>query len=245
MTEMQLAFPQFLYSSHKFEQNIFNGLLFAKISGGEYTGNINCERRKAIMKSVAEKRKFIYKIVTAGLMAALVYAGNFISIPLPNDARIHVGNSMCLLAGLLFGGMTGGISSGIGGALYDLFNPKYITSAPFTFINKFAMGWTAGFLNRRGIKNEYARAFTAAIVGQIVYIILYLGKTLAGELIVGNAFGTAMIRVGEKALSSTINGAIAVIISVPLYFAIKAALARTPIGQYMISGKKEKAEAKG
>lgn len=197
------------------------------------------------MKSVAEKRKIIYRIVTTGLMAALVYAGNFISIPLPNDARIHVGNSMCLLAGLLFGGATGGISSGIGGAMYDLFNPKYITSAPFTFINKFAMGWTAGFLNRRGVGNESARAIIAAVVGQIVYIILYLGKTLAGELIVGNAFGTAMIRVGEKALSSTINGTIAVIISVPLYFAIKTVLERTPIGQYMIAGKKEKAEAKG
>lgn len=196
------------------------------------------------MKSVAEKRKLIYKIVTAGLMAALVYAGNFISIPLPNDARIHVGNSMCLLAGLLFGGVTGGVSSGIGGAMYDLFNPKYITSAPFTFINKFAMGWTAGVLNRRGVKNEFARAVLAAIVGQIVYIILYLGKTFAAELIKGNAFGTAMVMVGEKALSSTFNGFIAVVISIPLYFAIKAALEKTPIGKYMIMGSVKEAEAK-
>lgn len=196
------------------------------------------------MKSVAEKRKIIYKIVTTGLMAALVYAGNYISIPLPNDARIHVGNAPCLLAGLLFGGMTGGLASGIGGAMYDLFNPLYVTSAPFTFINKFAMGWTAGFLNRRGVRSESARAVIAAIIGQIVYIFLYLSKTLAGELIVGNAFGTAMVRVGEKALSSSLNGVIAVIISVPLYFAIKAALERTPIGQYMMSEKKEKAEAK-
>lgn len=196
------------------------------------------------MKSVAEKRKIIYKIVTAGLMAALVYAGNYISIPLPNDARIHVGNAPCLLAGLLFGGMTGGLASGIGGAMYDLFNPLYVTSAPFTFINKFAMGWTAGFLNRRGVRSESARAVIAAIIGQIVYIFLYLVKTLVGELIVGNAFGTAMVRVGEKAFSSSLNGVIAVIISVPLYFAIKAALERSPIGQYMMSAKKEKAEAK-
>lgn len=196
------------------------------------------------MKTVAEKRKFIYKIVTTGLMAALVYVGNWIYIPLPNDARIHVGNSMCLLAGLLFGGITGGISSGIGGALFDLFNPKYITSAPITFINKFAMGWTTGFLNRRGVRNELARATLAAIVGQIVYIILYLGKTLIAELIKGNAFGTAMVMVGEKALSSTFNGIIAVVISVPLYFAIKAALSKTPIGKYMIIGGAEKAEAK-
>ena len=196
------------------------------------------------MKSVAEKRKLIYRIVTTGIMAALVYVGNWIYIPLPNDARIHVGNSMCLLAGLLFGGITGGVSSGIGGALFDLFNPKYITSAPITFINKFAMGWTTGFLNRRGVRNEFAKAVLAAIVGQIVYIILYLGKTFVAELIKGNAFGTAMVMVGEKSLSSMLNGAIAVAISVPLYFAIKAALEKTPIGKYMIIGNNKQAEAK-
>lgn len=198
------------------------------------------------MKSVAEKRKIIYKIVTTGLMAALVFAGNFISIPLPYEARIHVGNSMCLLAALLFGGLTGGLSSGIGGYLYDMINPIYITSAPFTFINKFAMGFTTGLLNRRGIKikNELAKAYVAAIAGQIAYIILYLGKTFAKEIIKGNAFGTAMVIVGEKALSSTVNAVIAVLVSVPLYFAIKAALEKTPIGKYMIIGNNKQAEAK-
>lgn len=198
------------------------------------------------MKSVAEKRKIIYRIVTTGLMAALVFAGNFISIPLPYDARIHVGNSMCLLAALLFGGVTGGISSGIGGYLYDMMNPLYIASAPFTFINKFALGFTTGLLNRSGIKikNDLVKAYVAAIAGQIVYIILYLGKTFAKEIIKGNAFGTAMVIVGEKALSSAVNAVIAVLISVPLYFAIKAALEKTPIGKYMIIGNSKKVEAK-
>ena len=41
------------------------------------------------------------------------------------------------LSGLLFGGISGGLASGIGGALYDLTNPLYITSAPVTFISKF------------------------------------------------------------------------------------------------------------
>lgn len=198
------------------------------------------------MKSVAEKRKIIYRIVTTGLMAALVFAGNFISIPLPYNARIHVGNSMCLLAALLFGGLSGGVSSGIGGFLYDMMNPLYIASAPFTFISKFAMGFTTGALNRRGIKikSKLARAYVTAILGQIVYIILYLGKTFAAELIKGNAFGTAMFMVGEKSLSSMLNGVIAVVISVPLYFAIKAALEKTPIGKYMIIGNNKQAEAK-
>ncbi|MDE6594410.1 MAG: hypothetical protein K2K44_00185, partial [Oscillospiraceae bacterium] len=78
----------------------------------------------------------------------------------------------------------------------------------------------------------------------IVYIILYLGKTFAKEIIKGNAFGTAMVMVGEKALSSAVNAVIAVLVSVPLYFAIKAALEKTPIGKYMIIGNNKQTEAK-
>lgn len=186
----------------------------------------------------SEKRELIHKVVIVGLMSALVYVGNLISIPLPYNARIHVGNSMCLLAGLLFGGLSGGLSSGIGGALFDLFDPRYITSAPITFITKFTMGWTTGVLNRRGFGNEAGRATVSAIIGQIVYIILYLTKTFITELIKGNAFGTALVRVGEKAVSSSVNGIIAVVVAVPLYIALKSALANTPIGRYISGSEK-------
>lgn len=185
----------------------------------------------------SEKRELIHKVVIVGLMSALVYVGNLISIPLPYNARIHVGNSMCLLAGLLFGGLSGGLSSGIGGALFDLFDPRYITSAPITFITKFAMGWTTGVLNRRGFGGKLFTA-ASAIIGQIVYIILYLTKTFVTELIKGNAFGTALVRVGEKAVSSSVNGIIAVVVAVPLYIALKAALANTPIGRYISGSEK-------
>ena len=72
------------------------------------------------MTATAKKRQNLYRIVAVGLMAALVYIGNFMEIRLNNDARVHLGNSMCLLAGLLFGGINGGLSSGIGGVLYDI-----------------------------------------------------------------------------------------------------------------------------
>ena len=185
-----------------------------------------------------EKRRDLYRIVAVGLMSALVYVGNFMSIPLSNETRVHLGNSMCLLAGLLFGGVSGGLSSGIGGALYDLFNPLYTLSAPYTFFSKFAMGWTAGKLNRSGIKSEFARTLTAAISGQIVYIILYLGKAFIEQLILGNPVETAASVMMVKASASVTNGVLAVIISVPLYFALKAALKASGFA-YMIEGKPE------
>lgn len=183
-------------------------------------------------------RRRLYGIVAVGLMSALVYIGNYMQIPLNDDMRLHLGNSMCLLAGLLFGGMTGGLSSGIGGFLFDLFDPRYITSAPMTFINKFVMGWTAGKISRSGIKSEFARTLTAAIFGQLTYIILYPGKSFIEQLILGNPVKTAVSVMLEKAGTACINGVMAVIIAVPLAIALRKALKASGFA-YMIEGKPE------
>ncbi len=191
--------------------------------------------------AAAQKRRNLYRIITVGLMAALVYVGNYLQIKIPNGVlvtRIHLGNSMCLLAGLLFGGISGGLSSGIGAALYDLLDPVYITSAPFTFINKFAMGFTAGILNRSKAGSEFVRALLAASAGQLVYIALYLLKTYFKIILVME--GTqeaAWTAVGTNAVTSLINGVLAVAISVPLYFALKKALGHTEIAP-LIQGEK-------
>lgn len=188
----------------------------------------------------------IMKTVTVGLMAALVFVGNYLSIPIPNGflvSRIHLGNSMCLLAGLLFCGSTGGLASGIGGALYDLLSPAYVLSAPYTFISKFAMGYVAGKLNKRNASGEIPVSTTiiAAVLGQLTYIVLYLLKSFFTVLIIGGTAEAAWAAVGTNAVTSLINAVISVIISVPLYIALKAALSRTPIKSLI----NEKTEGKG
>lgn len=180
--------------------------------------------------NMSAKRKQLYRIIAVGLMAALVYVGNYLQIKIPNGVlvtRIHLGNSMCLLAGLLFGGLSGGLSSGIGAALFDLFDPVYITSAPYTFFSKFAMGFTAGKLRKKA--DDKAVVIISAAVGQLVYIILYLGKVYFSMIILGNTQQAAWAAVGTSAITSSINGILAVVISVPLYFAIKTALKSTSI----------------
>ncbi len=180
----------------------------------------------------------LYRVVICGLMAALVYVGNYLQIKIPNGVfitRIHFGNSMCLLAGLLFGPLTGGLASGIGAMLYDLFDPVYIISAPYTFLSKFAMGFAAGLLNRylRGTlpgKDTFT-AYVSAIIGQIVYIILYLLKTYCAVTIPGGTPEAAWTAVGGNALTSSVNAAIAVLVSVPLYFALKKALSNNVTGE--------------
>lgn len=190
--------------------------------------------------------KKIMKTVTVGLMAALVFVGNYLSFPIPNGllvTRIHLGNSMCLLAGLLFCGSTGGLSSGIGAALYDLMTPAYVLSAPYTFISKFAMGFVAGKLNRHNKDGKIPLSTTimAAVFGQLTYIVLYLIKSFFTVLIIGGTVEAAWTAVSTNAITSTVNAVLAVIISVPLYIALRAALTGTPIKPLI----NEKTESKG
>lgn len=83
------------------------------------------------------------QIAFIGVMAAIVFVSNYIQIKIPvgvNDmTRIHVANAFCLLAGIVLGPVQGGLAAGIGSALYDVLDPVYITSAPFTFVFKFLM----------------------------------------------------------------------------------------------------------
>ena len=83
----------------------------------------------------------IRRLIFASMMAAFLQ----LSIPTAiGTTRIHLGNVMCLLSGMLLGPVYGGVAAGVGSMLFDLTSPVYISSAPFTFIFKFAMAWLCG-----------------------------------------------------------------------------------------------------
>lgn len=54
-----------------------------------------------------KNKNSIYKIVTVGLLGALVFVSNYLSFPIPvpvgDISRIHLGNAFCLLAGFVMG----------------------------------------------------------------------------------------------------------------------------------------------
>lgn len=191
------------------------------------------------------KNKKLSFIIAVGLMAALCYVGNYLQIKIPNGVlitRVHLGNSMCLLAGMLFGGPIGGLASGIGAALYDLFDPVYIISAPFTFLSKFAMGYVAGMLAKssKRLPNETAHMAMSGVLGQLSYIVLYLGKTHLSQRILGYEVGTALTAVGTNAITSTINAVLAVVISVPLFMALKKPLCHTYFKDLILAKRESK-----
>ena len=84
------------------------------------------------------------KIVLAALMAALTVAGSAIRIKLPisiaGTTAFHLGNIFCALSGILLGPWVGGLAAGMGSAIYDMFDPMYISECWITFIMKGAYG---------------------------------------------------------------------------------------------------------
>ena len=184
-----------------------------------------------------KSKSSIYRIVTIGLLGALVFVSNYLSFPVPvpvgDISRIHLGNVFCLLAGFVMGPVGGGLASGIGAALYDLLNPAYVTSAPCTFLFKFLLAFVCGIIAHRGnrhgsmlgeCKISIPRYFIAGVAGSITYIVLYLAKSYITAVLVGSAHEAALISLVTKLTASSVNAVLAVLISVPLAVVIQKAL---------------------
>lgn len=157
------------------------------------------------------------QIAFIGVMAAIVFVSNYIQIKIPigvNDVtRIHVANAFCLLAGIALGPIHGGLAAGIGSALYDVLDPIYITSAPFTFAFKFLMAFVAGKVagkDHQNVKNGHA--LLAAFLGQATYIVLYIGKKFVVYLIQGEPVSVALGLCVTSFTASLLNAVISVVV---------------------------------
>ena len=167
------------------------------------------------------------KIAIIALMIGLVYVGSLISFYIPvgigTPTRLHLGNGFCLLAGMILGPIWGGFAAGVGSVFLDLTNPAYIAGAPITFIFKFLMGAVCGAIamSKDGQGLNKRKNLIGGILGQLTYIVLYIGKTfLSLNLLFGvpkeGAWGVLATKLG----SSVINAVFAVIISMVLMFVI-------------------------
>lgn len=157
------------------------------------------------------------QIAFIGVMAAIVFVSNYIQIKIPigvNDVtRIHIANAFCLLAGIALGPVHGGLAAGIGSALYDVLDPVYITSAPFTFAFKFLMAFVAGKVaGKDNLNIKTGRSFVAALLGQLTYIVLYIGKKFIVYMIQGEPVNVAVGLCITSLTASLTNAVISVII---------------------------------
>lgn len=180
-----------------------------------------------------QESKWIYRVTLTAVFAALVFVSSMISVPIPvaigDVTRIHLGNIFCLLSGLVLGPVGGGLAAGLGSALYDMTNPVYIASAPFTFAFKFMLAAVCGWIAwAKGSRAEnHGQNILAAIAGSATYMVLYLGKSFIEGMLLGSALGPVLLSVATKAVTSGVNAVIAVIVSVPLCAAIRLALKKS------------------
>lgn len=175
------------------------------------------------------KKVNVRQLAFVGIMAALVYVTSaYLQINIPTaigSTRLHMGNVMCLLAGLLLGPLQGGLAAGIGSMFFDLTNPAYIASAPFTFAFKFFMAWLCGIITHHCGKEAVWKTVLGAVAGAVSYVILYLGKSfIEDHFVLGLPLDAVMLTVTQKGLVSTVNGIIAAVVSVPLYLTLRPLL---------------------
>lgn len=177
------------------------------------------------------------KIVLTALLAALTVAGSAMRITVPTDimgtSSFHLGNILCALSGILLGPWLGGLAAGLGSAIYDMFNPLYISECWITFLTKGAYGvmsgliaWWGGKAWRAQSSRSYTQAVLATVAGALTYAALYLAKGYfySGMLLGGLTPEAALVNLIGKLPATVFNMAVAIIGAPVLAMALSKAL---------------------
>lgn len=181
-----------------------------------------------------EKKKTFttYEIVFIPVMAAVVCVITLFRFPLMGS-KVHFANSMCLLSGLLFGPVGGGLAAGIGSALYDaLFGGYNIIECVITFVSKFLMAFICALIARPSKEGgaPRLRVVAAGVAGALSYVALYMLKTFVFQRFVygypGDVVWATML---SKLPASLINAVFAMAVTPVIYAALLPALKKAGI----------------
>lgn len=169
------------------------------------------------------------KIVYIAVLAAIVCVVTFFRFPLLGS-KVHLANGMCLLSGLLLGGVPGGLAAGLGSALYDALYGGYdVVQVAITFVSKFLMAWICAKIAFSGgseAKN-HGKNIAASVIGALSYVVLYMLKTFVYQKFVyGYPMDAVWLTMGSKLPGSLINALAAMIVAPILYTALSSALQR-------------------
>ena len=173
------------------------------------------------------------RIVFTAMFAVInyvVFTYGKINIPITagTSTAIHVANAVVVLSSWFLGPIYGGLAGAIGLSLADILDPRYISSAPKTFLLKFIIGFVSGSVARyfkldkkTDRKEIICIAAFSAIVG--------LGLNVLLDPIVGYFYRNYLLGIPQEAAkiiatwvagSTAINAVVCVFVSVILYLAL-------------------------
>ena len=110
---------------------------------------------------------------------------------------------------------------------FDLTNPAYIASAPFTFIFKFVMAWICGKITSGSPAHLKWRYVAGGIAGAFAYVVLYLSKSfIEHRFVLGLPLEAVMLTVTQKAVVSSVNAIVACVVAVPIGLALRPVMAK-------------------
>lgn len=174
------------------------------------------------------------KIATIGLMAALAYVSfTFLQIKIATPGgttSFHLGNTFCVLAALLLGGIPGGLAGAIGMGIGDLLDPVYITYAPKTIILKMFIGIITGLIAHRVFKINNCKDNTKLLIYVVISAIAGMFFNVIGEPLFGYFYNSIILGAPEKAASTlaswnaittSVNAIITVVLSSAIYLIIR------------------------
>ena len=188
----------------------------------------------------------IYRLVVMALMAAMVYLGTIIRIPLGNS-KVHIANAICVFAGFILNPLDAGIAAGLGSAIYDIMH-GYGLECLITFVSKFAMAMVSALLlrllqkhNAKGseLSGEHTPLIYAiSAVSALTYTALYMLKSflwvvvglVATEKLEGRSgLGAAGWWMMSKLPASLLNAGVSTVLAPFLYWAVRPVLVRQGI----------------
>lgn len=166
----------------------------------------------------------------------VAFAYGKINIPISagGSTAIHIANAVVVLSAWILGPVYGGFAGAVGLSIADLLDPRYITSAPKTFIMKFMIGFIAGTvadklkLHEREDKGEMIKcAAISAVAG--------LGFNVLVDPVFGYLYKRFILQVPAQAASiiitwgagvTALNAAVCTVVATLLYLSLYKTIRR-------------------
>ncbi len=155
-------------------------------------------------------QKRLRKIIYSAMFAALVFAGTWVSIPMP-IGNINLGDGMLLVGAWMLGGPWAVVAGAMGATLVDLMG-GYAMYAPGTLVIKALMAVVAILIVRLLTKTKLPRPVSLVLSAVAAECVMIAGYFAYEALFLGLGWG-ALASIPFNA----VQGGAAIVLSVSVY----------------------------